>query len=110
VEREQVVAALEPVLGGLLEEELGLDALAEQAALHVGERGDDGVDRPVLDLGSQLFDGQHSALGGSEGAGLPAPSFQSRYESTTRAEARPSPRRIASRSVRALPRCPARSG
>ena len=45
VEREQVVAALDPVLDHLVEEVLDLDPLAEQPALHVGEGGDDGVDR-----------------------------------------------------------------
>ena len=47
VEREQVVAALDPVLGDVLEEELAVHALAHQPALHVGERDDDGVDRLV---------------------------------------------------------------
>ena len=50
VEREQVVAALDPVVDHLVEEVLDLDALAEQPALHVGERGDDGVDRARLGL------------------------------------------------------------
>jgi hypothetical protein len=44
------------VLGDLaFEEELAVDALAHQAALHVGERDDDGVDRAALDLGGELF-------------------------------------------------------
>ena len=56
VEREQVVAALDAVLRDFaLEEELPLDALAHEAALHVGEGDDDRVDRAALDLGSQLL-------------------------------------------------------
>ena len=50
VEREQVVAALDAVVDDLVEEVLDLDPLAEQPALHVGERGDDGVDRAGLRL------------------------------------------------------------
>src|SRR2546421_1829537 len=59
VEPEQVVAPLEAVIGGLVEEELGLLALAHQASLHVRERGDDRVDRAVLDVLPQLFQRQH---------------------------------------------------
>ena len=51
LQREQVVAALDrvPCLE-LAQEELGVDALAHQAALHVGEGDDDRVDRAGLDL------------------------------------------------------------
>ena len=60
LEREQVVAALDLVAGvELLEEELRVEALAHQAALHVGERGDDRVDRPRLDVRPQFLDFQH---------------------------------------------------
>ena len=46
VEREQVVAALDRVLGlDLLDEELAVEPLSEQPALHVGEGDDDRVDR-----------------------------------------------------------------
>ena len=46
LEREQVVAPLHPVPRvHLLEEELGVEALPHQPALHVGEGDDDGVDR-----------------------------------------------------------------
>ena len=55
VEREQVVAALEPVTERVLDEVVGLLALAHQAALHVGEGADDGVDRPGLDLCLELL-------------------------------------------------------
>ena len=56
VEREQVVAALDAVLGDLaFEEELPVHALPHEAALHVGEGDDDRVDRAALDLGSQLL-------------------------------------------------------
>ncbi len=47
LEREQVVAALDAVLGRLLDEELAVEPLAHQAPLHVGEGDDDGVDRAV---------------------------------------------------------------
>ena len=59
VEREQVVAALDAVLDDVVEEVLDLDALAEQPALHVGEGGDDGVDRPVVGLLAQVVERQH---------------------------------------------------
>ena len=44
----------------LLDEELGVQALAHQPPLHVGEGDDDGVDRAALDLGAQLLEGQHA--------------------------------------------------
>ena len=59
VRGEEVGAALEPVLERVVEEEPRVEALAHQPALHVGERSDDGVDRPALDLLPQLVDGQH---------------------------------------------------
>ena len=60
LEREQVVAALDRVPGlELLQEELAVDPLAHQAALHVGERDDDRVDRAALDLAPQLVQGEH---------------------------------------------------
>ena len=61
VEREQVVAALDGVLGlDLLDEELAVEPLSHEPALHVGERDDDRVDRAVLDLGLQLVEAQHA--------------------------------------------------
>ena len=63
VEREQVVAALDRVLvRHLLAEELRVEALSHEPALHVGERDDDRVDRARLDLGSQLVERQHAAI------------------------------------------------
>jgi hypothetical protein len=59
LEREQVVAALDPVLDGVVEEELRLQALSEQATLHVREGDDDRVDRAALDLAAQLLEAQH---------------------------------------------------
>src|SRR6266545_8332143 len=70
VEREQVVAALDPVLGGLVEEELGLLALAQQATLHVSESGHDRVDSARLDLRSKLIQRQHEADSNPDAAGL----------------------------------------
>ena len=50
VEREQVVAALDAVLADvLLDEELPVQALAHEPALHVGEGDDHRVDRSVGD-------------------------------------------------------------
>ena len=46
LEREQVVAAFARVTGLVLgQEEVGVEPLPHQAALHVCEAGDDGVDR-----------------------------------------------------------------
>jgi hypothetical protein len=57
LEREQVVAPLHPVLRvHLVEEELGLETLAHQPPLHVGEGDDDRVDRTGFDLSAQLFE------------------------------------------------------
>ena len=61
VEREQVVAAFDRVLvRHLLAEELRVEALSHEPALHVGERDDDRVDRAGLDLGLQLVERQHA--------------------------------------------------
>jgi hypothetical protein len=68
VEREQVVAALDAVVDDVVEEVLALDAFAEQPPLHVGEGGDDGVDRAVLDLLAQVVDREH-ARGPARAAG-----------------------------------------
>ena len=54
LEREQVVAALDAVLDRLVEEEVRVQALAHQPALHVGEGDDDGVDRAALHLRAQF--------------------------------------------------------
>ena len=62
VEREQVVAALDPVAGvDSSRKNSASSALAHQAALHVGEGADDGVDRAGLDVGPQLVQRQHDA-------------------------------------------------
>ena len=59
LERQQVVAALRAVpVVDLLEEEVAVQALAEQPSLHVGERHDHRVDRRV---GAKLFKRQHGA-------------------------------------------------
>ena len=107
VEREQVVTALDTVVGDVLVEEvLRMDALAHQPALHVRERDDDGVDRPGLDLAFQLVERQHRQR--TEGAGLtrlpplridPTPRVWSQGD-------RPVPR-TAPRSARAPLRIPA---
>jgi hypothetical protein len=43
----------------LLQEELAVEPLSRQAALHVGERDDDSVDRAALDLAAQLVQREH---------------------------------------------------
>jgi hypothetical protein len=54
----------------LVEEVLNLDPLPEQPPLHVGERGDDGVDRPLFGLLAEIVDREHSSLPArSTGAG-----------------------------------------
>ena len=60
--------AVEP--GHLLEEELGVKALAHQPSLHVGEGDNNRVNRAGLDRGPQLFETQHG--------GDPIPSGQPR--------------------------------
>ena len=69
LEREEVVAPLH-VLDPVLEEEVLVQALAEQAPLHVGERDDDRVEAVV---GSQLVECQHARefrrLGSSRATG-----------------------------------------
>ena len=44
------------VIDDAVEERLGLDALAHQPALHVGDRHDQGVDPPVADHGLELLE------------------------------------------------------
>ena len=58
VDAEQVVAALGAVIDHHVEEVLGVQPLALQPALHVGERDDHRVDRAVIDQRRQLVDGQ----------------------------------------------------
>ena len=51
------------VLGAdLLDEELAVEPLPHETALHVGEGDDHGVDRAALDLGLELVEGQHGAI------------------------------------------------
>jgi len=56
VDREQVVAALGAVLGDLVDEVAGDQALAHQAPLHVGDREHHRVDGPLRDLLPQLLE------------------------------------------------------
>ncbi len=66
VDREQVIAALRTVRGGILQEEPGGEALADQAALHVGEGHDDGVDVADGGRGRQFLNGQIAGAVGHE--------------------------------------------
>ena len=59
IERQQIVATLDAMVDDVLEEVLPLDALADQPSLHVGEGGDDRVDRPGLHLLPEVVDGEH---------------------------------------------------
>ena len=75
VEREQVVAALEPVLDRLGEEEVRLLALAQQPSLHVGEGADDRVDRLApRPRRAQLVEREH------RGESMPVPSLRALLE------------------------------
>ncbi len=59
---EQVVAALDAVLVDVvLDEELPVEALAHEPALHVGEGDDHRVDRAVLDRRRQFVQRQHGS-------------------------------------------------
>ena len=62
VDGEQVVAALGAVLGKFLEEQPRRHALADETALHVGERDDHGVDLAGPDQVGQLLHRQVSGL------------------------------------------------
>ena len=44
----------------ILEEVLALDPLSDQPSLHVGEGGDDRVDRARLDLPPELVEREHA--------------------------------------------------
>ncbi len=59
LEREEVVTALDAVLGCFLDEELAVETLAHQAPLHVREGDDDRVDRAALDLRPQFLERDH---------------------------------------------------
>ena len=62
LEREQVVAALDGMAGAdLVDEELAVQPLAQQAALHVGERDHDRVDSTGLDVRPQLVEARARA-------------------------------------------------
>ena len=59
---EQVVAALDAVLVDVVfDEELPVQALAHEPALHVGEGDDHRVDRAVLDRRRQFVQRQHGS-------------------------------------------------
>ena len=60
---EEIVAAVR-LLVGPADEELGLETLADQAPLHVGEGHDDGVDLAGLDGGLQCIERQISGHDG----------------------------------------------
>jgi hypothetical protein len=60
---EQVVAGVHAAVGHLLQEIRPHDPLAHEAAVHVGEDGEHGLDLAALDEVAQLFPGQHAAHG-----------------------------------------------
>jgi hypothetical protein len=51
-----------PGRGHLADEHLGVEALAHQAAVVIGESGDHGLDLAFLHPGAQLFQRQHAPL------------------------------------------------
>ena len=59
----------------MLEEEVAVQALAEQPPLHVGEGDDDGVERVV---GAELVEGQHREKAEGEPASRLPPAAQCR--------------------------------
>jgi hypothetical protein len=61
VDGKQVVAALRAVLHHLVEEVPGMEPLALQASLHVGDGDDHGVDLTAVDERRQLVERQHVA-------------------------------------------------
>jgi hypothetical protein len=60
VDREQVVAGVRAVLADLLDEHLGVEALAEQPPVMVGEAGDDGLDLARFHQAAQLLELEHA--------------------------------------------------
>ena len=62
VDRQQVVAGMGSVADRVVEEEGGVDALAEQTAIAVGERGQHRVDLAGADQGAEIV-GSHGATG-----------------------------------------------
>jgi len=50
------------VLERVVEKEAGLNSLAQQPSLHVGEGDDEGVDRARLDLTPQLVQLEHRPI------------------------------------------------
>ena len=50
------------LVGHLVAEELAVEPLSHEPALHVRERDDDRVDRAGLDLRAQLVKRQHGAI------------------------------------------------
>ncbi len=59
------------MLGHLVEEEAGGEALALEPALHVGEGQGDGVDLARVDQRAQLVEGERGAPTGGAGPGGP---------------------------------------
>jgi hypothetical protein len=56
VEGEEVIAAVRAAVGDVVEEVVGGEPLADEAAENVGEDDDNGVDVPGLDLRRQCFE------------------------------------------------------
>ena len=68
VDREEVVARLDPVLCDVVDEEVGGDPLADRTPLHVGERDHHRVDGAVGDLGAQRLEARHQSAPGERSA------------------------------------------
>ena len=46
-------------IGGVIEEEIAADALADEAAVEIGENREDGVDLAAVDFVLKFFEGEH---------------------------------------------------
>src|SRR5207302_138180 len=63
VDGQQVVAGMGTVAADLLDEHLGVEALAQQPPVVVGEADDHGLDLVLRDQSAQLLEIEHSSLG-----------------------------------------------
>src|SRR5581483_5985722 len=77
VDGQQVVARVRAFACDDVEEEAGVEALAGEPAVRVGEAGDDGVDVARLDQAGELVEVDHRASAGAAGGTACWPSIMS---------------------------------
>src|SRR5207253_7671048 len=65
VDGEEVVAGMRPMLGDVVDEHLGVEALAQQPAVVVGKTYNDGLDLALGDEIAKRFDRKQAAWAGS---------------------------------------------